>query len=177
MSQRMRGRSWCASGVLACAVLALANAAAYAQSTGSDTHRLDGRSVIVPDFAHVSRSQLRQLPARGPLQPVQWPSAGRDATARPRALVPLYAGFATLQALDAHSTLRAIGDGHGERNPVVSNFTAAPGAMVGLKLASTAGTIYLAERLWRKHRGAAVVLMIAVNGAYAAVVAHNYRVR
>ena len=100
-----------------------------------------------------------------------------DDGLRPKALVPLYVSFGTLQVLDAHSTLRAIGDGHAERNPFVGTFTTAPGAMVGLKLASTAGTIFLTERLWRRHRGAAIALMIAVNGAYAAVVLHNYRVR
>jgi hypothetical protein len=29
--------------------------------------------------------------------------------------------------------------------------------------------------LWRKHRVAAVVLMVAANAGYVAVVAHNYR--
>jgi hypothetical protein len=39
----------------------------------------------------------------------------------------------------------------------------------------TASVIACTERLWRHNRVAAVVTMIAVNGAYAAIVANNYR--
>ena len=36
-------------------------------------------------------------------------------------------------------------------------------------------TILLANKLSRKHRGAAIGLMIAANVAYASAVAYNYR--
>jgi hypothetical protein len=48
---------------------------------------------------------------------------------------------------------------------------------VGAKLAGTAGTLFLTERLWKKHRAAAVALMVAVNAAYAMIVVNNYRAR
>jgi hypothetical protein len=36
--------------------------------------------------------------------------------------------------------------------------------------------VWLAEKLWRKNRAAAMVLMAAVNVGLAAVVANNYRI-
>jgi hypothetical protein len=166
----VRARSVGLPVTAACALLLLGGGSVHAQSIASNA---DVRPAVLPAFA-VPRAQLLEL--RPAIQPVQWPSPTTESR-RPKSLLPLYLSFAALQALDAHSTLQAIDNGHGERNPVVGTFTSTPGAMVGLKLASTAGTIYLTERLWRKHRAAAVALMIAVNGAYAAVVAHNYRVR
>jgi len=160
--------------VAACALLTFASSSAHAQSIAAAGDHLDARPIIVPSFMPIAEGQPREL--RPVIQPVYWPPPHAQSD-RPKSLIPLYVSFAALQALDAHSTLQAIDNGHGEGNPLVGTFTTTPGAMVGLKLASTAGTIYLTERLWRKHRGAAIALMIAVNGAYAAVVAHNYRVR
>jgi hypothetical protein len=94
---------------------------------------------------------------------------------RPPGLLALYAGFATLQVLDAHSTLQAVQSGYEESNPLVAPFTQSPAAMYAFKAATTTATILLVEKLSRKHRGAAIGLMIAVNVAYAGVVAHNYR--
>ena len=50
-----------------------------------------------------------------------------------------------------------------------------PAAFVAAKVAATAATFYISERLWRRHRVGAVVLMLAVNGAYGIIVASNYR--
>jgi hypothetical protein len=94
---------------------------------------------------------------------------------RPRALGGLYVSFAALQALDAHSTITAVRAGHREANPLIQPFANRPGVLIAAKAATAAGTIALAERLWRKHRVAAVLLMVAANAGYAAVVAHNYR--
>jgi hypothetical protein len=96
---------------------------------------------------------------------------------RPLALAPLYASFVTLQVLDAHSTIRATQSGAEERNPFVAPLVGSPFAVVAMKAATTTGAILLTEKLWRRHRVAAIALMIGVNGAYAAIVAHNYRVR
>ena len=101
------------------------------------------------------------------------PESGRED--RPRALLPLYIGFGALQALDAHSTMRAVNAGRAERNPLIAPFADRPGAMIGVKAAATAGTLAIAEKLWRRNRAAAVTLLIAANVGYAAVVAHNYR--
>ena len=83
--------------------------------------------------------------------------------------------FAVLQGLDAHSTLTAVRAGGTEANPAMKGLVAQPASFIGAKLAATAGMLFLTERLWKKHRGAAVVLMVAANAAYGAIVAHNYR--
>lgn len=99
--------------------------------------------------------------------------AGRAAT-RPSALVPLYISFTALQALDAHSTLTAIGTGARETNPVVRSAMTMPAGMVALKAGTAVGVVYLTEKLWKRNRTAAVLTMIALNSAYATIAAHNY---
>jgi hypothetical protein len=46
---------------------------------------------------------------------------------------------------------------------------------IAMKAASSVGTVYIAEKMWKKHRAGAIVLMAAMNGVSAAVVAHNNR--
>ena len=98
------------------------------------------------------------------------------ATERPRGvLLPLYVSFAALQALDAHSTLRALDNGAAEANPLMAGLAGTPAALVAVKAGVAASTIYLVEKVRVKSRGAAIALMVALNSAYAAIVAHNYR--
>lgn len=99
-------------------------------------------------------------------------------TARPRrpdALMPLYLSYATLQALDIHSTMRALDRGAVEANPLMKDLTASPASLVAVKAAGAAGVLYTTEQLWKKNPTAAVVFMIAANSAMAWVVQHNYR--
>ena len=104
------------------------------------------------------------------------PGLGRAVPAgRPKALPVLYASFGALQALDAATTFRALDRGAIEANPALAGFASNRGAMVAVKAASFASTVYLTERLWKKNRVAAVVTMVCVNSAYAVIVAHNYR--
>ena len=93
---------------------------------------------------------------------------------RPAALVPLYISQAALHALDVHSTLHALEGGHREVNPIFKGTSA--GTLIGAKVASTALSVWLAEKLWKKHRVVSVVVMAGVNAGLAAVVANNYRV-
>jgi hypothetical protein len=91
--------------------------------------------------------------------------------------VPLYVSFAALQALDFHSTRRALASGAGrEGNPAMAGLVHRPAAFAAVKAATAAGVIYLAERLRTRSRLASIVVMSAVNSMYAVVVAHNYRV-
>ena len=94
---------------------------------------------------------------------------------RPKLLVPLYISFAGLQVLDAHSTMRALDRGYVEANPLVAPSTRNGATLVAMKAAVTASVIVGTERLWRHNRVAAIAAIIAVNGAYAAIVSHNYR--
>jgi hypothetical protein len=104
--------------------------------------------------------------------------AAASAPHTPRlATASLYAGLVATQALDVHSTLGAIHGGRAEANPMVRWATSSPGAFIGVKAAATTGTVWLVERIRRKHPRRALVLLAAIDSAYAVVVAHNYRGR
>ena len=97
------------------------------------------------------------------------------ATDGRRILMPLYVSFATLQALDVHSTTRALNAGAVEGNPVMRGVANQPGALIAVKAGGAASTIWLTNKLSKRNKTAAIVVMAAVNSAYAMVVAHNYR--
>jgi len=94
---------------------------------------------------------------------------------RPAPLVPLYVSFAALQALDVHSTLTALDAGGREANPMIRSTLGNPAGLFLLKAGTAAGVVLITERLWRRNRTAAVVMMIALNSAYATMAANNYR--
>jgi hypothetical protein len=110
------------------------------------------------------------------LTPVSIQAQERPADGRARgSLVPLYASFAGLQVLDANSTLRAIEAGAVERNPLMRGAAGGPTTMFAAKAGAAAATIFLTEQVRKRSRLGAIVLMAAINSAYAAVVVHNYR--
>lgn len=92
---------------------------------------------------------------------------------RPAALPALYATLGALQVFDVYSTRRAIAAGAHEVNPIVRGTTGNSGAMLAVKALSTAGTIFFAERTWKKNRKGALIMMAAINGVNAAIVARN----
>lgn len=92
---------------------------------------------------------------------------------RPMALSALYGTYGTLQALDVVTTRRALSAGAREQNPMMKNGNMA--AMIAVKAAAGASTIYFTEKLWKKNRVGAVIVMAALNGATAAIVANNQR--
>src|SRR5688572_22091569 len=100
----------------------------------------------------------------------------RDAEHSDRGLlIPLYVSFASLQMLDAHSTMRAMRAGGVEQNPMMRGLADKPAALVALKAGVAATTIALTDRMRHRNKVGAIVLMAALNSAYAVVVAHNYR--
>ena len=135
----------------------------------------DGAETATDEPRLQSRTQTLSRP-----QPSQTSRRRRstriDASAlrRPPALLPLYITFATLQMLDAHSTTQALKNGGVEANPFVSGLAGNTGALYAAKIATTAATVLIGEKLWRKSRFGAIVTMLAVNSAYAVVVRHNY---
>jgi hypothetical protein len=94
---------------------------------------------------------------------------------RPAALPALYATLGAMQAFDVYSTSAALKAGAKEANPVAAPFAGNAGSMLGLKMATTAGTIFFAERLWKTNKVGAIVMMVAINGATAVVSMHNMR--
>jgi|SRR5688572_4047538 len=113
------------------------------------------------------------LPAAGARETIQ-PATTAKGTPR-GVLMPLYVSFAALQALDTHSTLRAIDAGASERNPFLTGIVNQPAAFIALKGGVAASTILVADKLRHRSRTAAIVTMVALNSVYATVVAHNYR--
>ena len=115
-----------------------------------------------------------QMPAASlPASPFAVPAPPHSR--RPSALLPLYVSFASLQALDAHSTSRALDHGAVEANPLMRGIAGNTAGMLAVKAAGTAGVIYAGEKLWRRNKTAAVLFMVAANSALALVVQHNYR--
>ena len=94
---------------------------------------------------------------------------------RPAVLPVLYATLGAVSAWDMYSTSAALKAGAVEGNPVVAPVASNTAGMLGLKLATAGTTIFFAERLWRKNRVAAIVMMAAINGATAAVAVRNIR--
>ena len=94
---------------------------------------------------------------------------------RPAALPALYASLGAMQIWDVYSTRAALKAGARELNAAAAPFAQSTGSMLGLKAGATAGTIFFAERLWKKHKTTAIVMMVAINGATAAVAMRNTR--
>lgn len=103
-------------------------------------------------------------------------SAAGAAQRRPASLIPLYVSFATLQALDIHSTRRAIAAGASEVNPVVGRWLGEPVALTAAKAGVAVGIVMLTERFRKQHPRAATLTMVGLNAAMTVVVAHNYSV-
>ena len=103
------------------------------------------------------------------------PTVATGTAGRPATLLPLYISFTALQIADVHATLGALAAGNREGNPVFTGLRS-PAAMLGIKTGLVVGTIYAVEQLRKKKPRTAVVLMIALNSAYAGVVAHNYAI-
>jgi hypothetical protein len=100
-----------------------------------------------------------------------------SAQTRPASLIPLYVSFAAVQGLDFHSTYHGIERGGREANPLLGGVVGSPAAFAAVKAGATVGTIYLAEKLWKRNRKAAIITMIGANIAYGAIASHNYSVR
>lgn len=88
----------------------------------------------------------------------------------------LYVSFGALQVLDAVSTRQALKAGGREANPAMTGIAGNTAALFAVKAGTAAATTYFASRLAKKHPRRATILMTVLNTAYAAIVAHNYRV-
>jgi hypothetical protein len=95
-------------------------------------------------------------------------------TSRGALLPALYVSLAGLNVFDAYSTSKGLALGATEQNPLLKGIAGSPAAMWAVKGGATAVSIYMAERLWRKHRRAeAIAVMVISNGMMAAVAARN----
>jgi hypothetical protein len=160
--------------VLSVTALYAATPLATADASAATTMADDGPTAAQPvtparaDDTTATSASNQPIPLFAP-KPV-------NATRRPAMLVPLYVGFATLQALDARSTMTALGHGATEANPLLGGVTGHAGAFLAVKMGAAAGTIFVTEKLWKRNPVAAVALMVGLNSAYAIIVSHNYQV-
>ena len=151
-------------------VVCLAAGQAAAQVSPPDAAVAPPSGLLNPE---APRPAVAQLAAAAPVainsQLFRAPEPGR-----PAALVPMYASFVTLQALDFVSTTRALSNPNAsEANPVMRGVVGSPAAFLAVKAGSTAATIWVAEKWRRKHPVRAMIFMASTNAAMAAVVAHN----
>jgi len=116
---------------------------------------------------------FQSLPIDTPL--TLQPPADRSSR-RGLLITSLYVSFIALQALDAHSTIRALDRGARESNPMIAPFAENTAALIALKAGTAAGVIYMTDRVRRHNRVASIVIMAAANSVYATIVARNYRV-
>jgi hypothetical protein len=145
-------------------VLTSVPAVAFAQEPLLPARPLSAALALYADTAQIGIDTRVEVP-RAP-----------DAAPSRALIVPLYATFAGLQALDAHSTLRAVKAGAVEQNPLMQWAAGSPGAMIAVKSAAAVGTIYLVEKGWKKNPVRTVVLMAVLNAAYAGIAVNNYRI-
>ena len=140
-----------------------------------------------PDYPALDRALAAAFAPMGRIRapaiqvsPLHVPQLSDSSAAEPPrgrgVILPLYVSFVALQALDIHSTLRALNrDGAHEANRLMAGVVRRPAAFLALKAAGSAGIIYLTERVRKRNRAGAIVLMTAFNSLYAVVVANNYR--
>jgi hypothetical protein len=98
----------------------------------------------------------------------------RPALHRPRILPLMYVSRLALQGYDAYSTFAVLSRGGVEANPLMKGATH-PAVFLAVKGATSALTIAVAERLWRRQgrRKAAVALLVVTNSLLAISAAHN----
>jgi hypothetical protein len=130
------------------------------------TAPVTAQEIAAADAAALQVSAVPQRPAL----------ASSYAPERPKALVPLYVAFGSLQLLDVHSTARALNHGAVEQNPLMKSFAGNAASLMALKAGGAAVAIYAAEKIWKRNPAAAIGFMIAANAGMAWVVQHNYRV-
>lgn len=95
---------------------------------------------------------------------------------RPTALPVLFASLAALQAFDGYSTTKGIARGAREMNPLARAAAGRPAVFWALKAGTTVLPMMAAERMWKKNRVGAIVMMALANGVAVAVAANNAKV-
>ena len=144
--------------------------AAHVAAAPASAQDLVGSSTVLTLVGNDTPSALL------PLYPTTRRTAAMARIRRPKLLPALYAVTVLTQVLDAHSTMSALSRGAREMNPVMQGAASSGTTLLAVKMGTAVGTVFIAEKLWRRNRVAAVALMVAVNVATAGVAAHNYSV-
>jgi hypothetical protein len=128
-------------------------------------------------YAATAAAQVSEVPstARVVMTPATLVRVEPPPAKRPMILPALYVSLGAVQAWDVYSTSAALKAGAVEGNPLVAPIANNSAGMIAVKFATVATTVFFAERLWRKNRVAAVVMMAGINGVTAAVAMRNVR--
>ncbi len=147
-------------GVLCLALLSFA-APAKAQDEAQQDAQLMKDGTLVAFLLDVPLFVIGEVP-RGP---------------RPAALPVLYVSFIGLEVYDGYSTSTGVARGAAESNPLLRAAVEKPIALWAVKSVAAVASIYMAERLWKRHRrGQAIAVMVTSNVLMAAVAASNLSV-
>ena len=105
------------------------------------------------------------------------PRASAPCRPRPRLLTPMLVAHTGLQLADAHSTLRGLAAGAVEANtsPIAQWSVRSPARAYGVSVAAAGLTWWGAGAIACHYPRPALWTVVALNGVYAAVVTHNYR--
>lgn len=91
-------------------------------------------------------------------------------------LIAVQAATLATQALDIHSTMKALNAGAVEANPLMGGVVKNKAAFIGVKAAVGAGLMLATHKMAKRNKVAAILTSAAVNSAYLIVAHHNYKV-
>ena len=130
---------------------------------------------LQPSHALATASQVA-LAARVPDAGDREPAAVRKDRHPSVVMQSMYALTIGMQAVDAHSTFRALDAGARPGNPLLGRLEERRPAFLAFKAGVAAGLIYAAHGLSTRHKLRAVVALAAINTGYALLARRNYRV-
>ena len=130
-------------------------------------------ALLTDALAEPSSTPIADAAQTRPVDLIAPRTGGGVATSLRRSM---YVSFAALQIMDAVSTRKALSGGAREANPVMGGIARNGAALFAVKAGTAAATTWFAEKLAKNHPRRATILMAVLNTAYAAIVAHNYRV-
>ena len=161
--------------VIVMLTLGLAAVAQNAQAQEVMPERVEASAIdFTPVMLNASATgsvRLNDDQFRLPMDPIV---LRRPKTGGSTLLSSLYASTVIMQGLDVHSTLKALGAGAVEGNPIMAGVTRNRAAFIATKAAVAAVTILATRKFAKKNKVAAVITLIAVNSAYALIAKHNY---
>jgi hypothetical protein len=136
----------------------------FATSALADQERPSPASMSIPVVQPIAA--VRHL---------EWSTPRIEVTSdeRPKVLPVLYVSLAALQSYDVYSTTHGIARGAQEANSAMRGVVSNKAAFLAVKAGTTAVSILIAERMWKRNRVGAIVSMAVVNGIMASVAAHN----
>lgn len=89
-------------------------------------------------------------------------------------LLSLYATTAAMQMMDVRSSLAAFNSGAVEANSLMSGIVKSTPMFIAFKAGVAASAIYSAHAMAKHNKIGAIIMLSAVNSAYAMVVSHNF---